>query len=323
MKLVKLLTLLLCTPLALAQQVVEETPPADSIAKVTAATAAAERGGQGRFRAVMVSDPTLPTHTIYRPENLSAAARSGKLPIVAWGNGACTNIGNRFRYFLTEIASHGYLIIAIGPRGPSTAEWKIDLNANDPRPPAERTAPSFAAQLIDGIDWAIVENSRKGSVYYRRLDTSAIAVMGQSCGGLQAMSAAADRRVKTAVIWNSGTFPDGTRPLSGTGDANKASLNRIHVPIAWISGDDRDIAFKNANEDFEAIREVPALRAWKIGTGHSEVYREPMGGSYTPIGVAWLDWQLKKDKSAAQVFVGTKCTLCNDSTWVTKRKRLE
>jgi predicted dienelactone hydrolase len=167
-----------------SQQIVEEAPPAELAAKVAAATQAVQAGGGGAWPAVMNADPGLPTHTLYRPNDLRAATRAGKLPIVVWGNGACANIGNRFRYFLTEIASHGYLVLAIGPIGPATVEWKIDLNAGDPRPPAERTAPSFAAQLIDAIDWALKENRRKGSEFFGRLDPKSIAVMGQSCGGL-------------------------------------------------------------------------------------------------------------------------------------------
>ena len=46
--------------------------------------------GSGPYRAVMDSDPSLPTHTLYHPADLAAA---GKLPIVAWGNGACWNVG--------------------------------------------------------------------------------------------------------------------------------------------------------------------------------------------------------------------------------------
>ncbi len=308
---------------AFAQQIAEETPPAELAAQVAASTAAAEKGGQGPFRAVMVSDPGLPSHTLYLPADLKAASRRGRLPIIAWGNGACTNIGNRFRYFLTEVASHGYFVVAIGPKGPSTAEWKTDINANNPLPPSERLAPSFAAQLTDGIDWAIAENGRKGSPYFGRLDPTRIAVMGQSCGGLQAISAAADRRVKTAIVWNSGTFPDGTRPLSGTGDANKASLRRLHVPVAWISGDASDIAFNNANADFEAATGFPALRAWKAGIGHSLHWREPMGGVFTPVGIAWLDWQLKGSREAAALFTGSNCGLCAQPGWTVKRKGIK
>jgi len=70
--------------------------------------------GTGPSPAVMESDPGLPTHTIYRPKDM-AAGSGQKLPVIAWGNGACVNIGNRFRSFLTEIASHGYVILALGP----------------------------------------------------------------------------------------------------------------------------------------------------------------------------------------------------------------
>src|ERR1051325_3524219 len=68
--------------------------------------------GTGPFKAIMAEDPSLPDHTLYYPANLASA---GKLPIITWGNGACLNAGNRFRDFLTEIASHGFLVISGGP----------------------------------------------------------------------------------------------------------------------------------------------------------------------------------------------------------------
>jgi dienelactone hydrolase len=318
-----LLTAFVVPSALIAQTVVEESPPSELAAKVAEATAAAEAGGQGPFKAVMLSDPSLSTHTLYLPSDIKGATRRGKLPIIAWGNGACTNIGNRFRYFLTEVASNGYFIVAVGPKAASTAEWKINLNPGDARPPTERTPGSYAAQLTDAIDWAVAENSRKASPYFGKLDTRAIAVMGQSCGGLQAISAAADKRVKTAIIWNSGTFPDGTKPLAGTGDANKASLKRLHTPVAWISGDDSDIAWVNANADYDAATHIPTLRAWAKGTGHSEVYREPKGGVYAPVGIAWLNWHLKDNKAARAMFVGSDCSLCQNPAWVIKTNKLK
>ena len=42
--------------------------------------------GTGPFPAILEQDPSLPTHTVYRPQDLSKV--KGKLPIVAWGNGA-------------------------------------------------------------------------------------------------------------------------------------------------------------------------------------------------------------------------------------------
>ena len=69
--------------------------------------------GTGQYSAILEQDPSLPTHTIYRPQDLSAVKE--KLPIIAWGNGGCANNGLSHRNFLMEIASHGYLAIAIGP----------------------------------------------------------------------------------------------------------------------------------------------------------------------------------------------------------------
>ena len=54
--------------------------------------------------------------------------------------------------------------------------------------------------MITAIDWAIAENERPGSAYYGRLDPHEVAVMGQSCGGLQATAVAGDPRIKTVVI---------------------------------------------------------------------------------------------------------------------------
>ncbi len=303
---------------SLTQTVVDEPPPPELAAEVAAATTAAEAGGTGPFRATMISDPNLPTHTIYRPTQFP----KGKLPIIAWGNGACANIGNRFRYYLTEIASHGYLILATGPKGSPVVEWKVNINGRIGPPPEGTPAPSEASQLIDAIDWAIAENGRKASRYYHRLDPRQIAVMGQSCGGLQAISAGADPRVRTVMVMNSGTFPIGTRPLAGTGNASKASLQSLHTPVAYISGDESDVAFKNANADFEAIKHVSVFRAWARGIGHSDAYRHAFGGPFAPVAVAWLDWQLKRSRRASAMFVGKDCTLCRDAKWVVSKSRM-
>ena len=60
--------------------------------------------------------------------------------------------------------------------------------------------------MIDAINWALAENDRPASKYAKHLNSRKIAVMGQSCGGVQAIEVAADRRVTTAMIWNSGLF---------------------------------------------------------------------------------------------------------------------
>src|SRR5690606_27997114 len=85
---------------------------------VTAQKAPASRvvedGGSGPFKAIMVSESTLPTHTVFKPTDLTAAAEENKLPIIVWGNGACANSPWEHVNFLSAVASHGFLVVAIG-----------------------------------------------------------------------------------------------------------------------------------------------------------------------------------------------------------------
>ena len=74
-----------------------------------------EDGGTGPYKAIMVGDSSLPTHTIFRPKDLSAFGGRVKLPILAWGNGGCANSPAGHQNYLSEIASHGFIIVAIGP----------------------------------------------------------------------------------------------------------------------------------------------------------------------------------------------------------------
>ena len=67
-----------------------------------------ENGGSGRYRAIVVSEKTLPNFTVYRPRNVQyAARREGALPILIWCNGACSGSSIGYERMLNEIASHG------------------------------------------------------------------------------------------------------------------------------------------------------------------------------------------------------------------------
>ena len=75
-----------------------------------------EGGGTGPWKSVAVGDKSLPTHTIYRPENLKAyVEKNGKIPVLLYANGACANNNLEMSRLLSEVASHGYFILAIGP----------------------------------------------------------------------------------------------------------------------------------------------------------------------------------------------------------------
>jgi len=282
--------------------------------------------GSGPYRAVMEVDASLPTHTLYHPAELGAA---GKLPIVVWGNGACWNQGNRFRWFLSDIASYGYLVIALGPIVADGAPpWTTPMAPIEPRPASAAAAmklpppATHSSQLIDAIDWAVAQNERAESPFFHRLSPTRIGVMGQSCGGVQAIEASADPRVTTTMVWNSGLFHEVTN-IAGGKPLTKEDLKRLHAPTAYISGDDEDIAFVNANEDFEHLQRLPVFRAYERGVLHTGTYRERNGGEFGGVAVAWLNWQLKKDARAAHMFLGEACGLCVNPRWVVSRRNLQ
>ena len=75
-----------------------------------------EEGGTGPWKAVAVGDAGLPTHTIYRPKDLKAYVdENGKIPVLLYANGACANNNLEMSRLLSEVASYGYLVLAIGP----------------------------------------------------------------------------------------------------------------------------------------------------------------------------------------------------------------
>ena len=278
--------------------------------------------GTGPFPAVMEQDPGLPTHTVYRPKEL-AALRGQKLPIIAWGEGGCSNNGAFYRNFLGEIASHGFLAIATGPpqaqqpaANPGAQPAAGRGAANPGRGPATKSS-----QLIDAINWAFAENGRRDSQYYNKLDTTKVAVMGHSCGGIQALAVSADPRIKLIGNWSGGLY---TTPPNGAGAATeivpKEQLDNLHSPVFYISGDSTDIAFANSNDDFKRITKVPAFRAYKDGVGHGGTYTQPNGGDFGKVAVALLEWQFKGDQEAGKMFLGANCGLCQNTKWHVEKK---
>ncbi len=314
-----------------------------AIAIVLAAAASMENGAwaqvpsgpTGKFGAVMEYDPSqTPVQTVYRPRDLSSTAAT-KIPVVAWGNGGCAdNGGASARQFLMEVASHGFLVIAPGKPGPDV-EVMPTTNRAPERPPAPAPAgqqpppaagpapgvdPTQSSQLIDAINWATRENARPGSIYFKRLDPSKFAVMGHSCGGLQALDVSNDPRVVTTVIWDSGIY---VRPGGRSGvRITKDKLKELHAPIAYFNGGPTDSAYENSRDDFQKINQVPAFLG-ELPVGHGGTFRQLNGGTFAKVGVAWLNWKLKNDKTAGTMFSGPKCGLCTDPEWNVERKNME
>jgi hypothetical protein len=264
-----------------------------------------EDGGTGAYKAIMYTDGSLPTHTVFRPEDLSVFGKKNKLPIIVWGNGACANSPWEHVNFLSEVASHGFLTIAIGPM---------------PQEGERGSGRSTSSQLLDAIDWAIAQNNDESGVFYNKIDISKVAVSGMSCGGLQTLEVAPDPRVTTAVVCNSGIIGNGGG-MPGMPALKKDHLAKLHSPTLYLLGGESDIAYNNGMDDYKRINHVPVFVA-NMDVGHGGTYGQPHGGEFAIVATAWFNWQLKGDQQAGKMFAGNPCQLSQSSIWKVDKKNL-
>lgn len=278
--------------------------------------------GTGPMPAVAEYLPAMPNHAFYHPEKLPAKP----MPVVLWGNGGCRDDSLSAAQFLREFSSHGYIVVAAGPprQEPSivppvrmTEPPEVDANRNAQlakRGP-DATSPE---QILAGLDWLEKQNADRTSPFYRHVDLSKVAVMGHSCGGLQAIRISADPRIKATVLFNSGVFnnaSDGVSALSIT----KRELDKLHAPIAYIIGGPADIAWPQAIDDVARIVHVPVFFAHSP-VGHGGTFRTaPNGGIYAQIATNWLNYHLKRDAKAGAFFKGQNCGLCKVPDWSVPR----
>lgn len=249
----------------------------------------------GPYEVVLEQDPDFNTHTIYRPVGAT------NMPIVVWGNGGCGKDGTFFAEFIAEITSHGFLVVADGAPGGGAGGCTGGGGAD-------------GTPLIQAMDWAIAQNSKSCSPLYRKVDTTKIAAMGQSCGGLMTYQAAGDPRLTTIVLWNSGLF-----------QRDQQIYNSLHAPMAMFLGGTEDIAYENGTADYNAINNVPFFYgSLELGQlGHIGTFIDDNAGEFGRVGVAWLKYQLMNDKGpdGAQMFEGPNCGLCS-TDWTIKKKNL-
>ena len=299
---------------------------------------------------VVEHDQRLATHTIYRPATLGPSKHS----VLVWGEGGCAKNGLTFPEFLSEIASYGFVVVADGPPIQQAPRGQAGGGAAGPagqgRGQAAPAAPAANAPrggqgggaapaggargaaapaggarggginadgtpLTAAIDWLAREAADSGSRFYQKVDTSRVAAMGMSCGGLMAYNISADQRVATVGIWNSGLIQPDEKIFAG-----------LHSSVIIVTGGESDIAYANGKRDFETLpARVPVFYGVHPSVGHGGTYNEDNGGAFGVAAVAWLKWQLMNDTSAKGkgYFVGAACGLCSDPKWTSASRSLQ
>ena len=323
-----------------------------------------EEGGTGPYKSEVVGDASCPAFTIYRPQNLSdLVAKQGALPVIVYANGACFNNNVEMRLLLSEVASYGYVIAAIGPYDEEDvmAQWRGVLKSAYPETKGEvimangekilpltpeeikarqeqqakqrelaaknakknkkkqqaAQVPAFQTypkMLLEVLSWLTDQNATKGSEYYHSLDLDHVAAMGQSCGGAQVLGVAHDPRIKTCVMLNSGI---GDMEMMGS---TKECLKNLHQPMFYMIGGPGDIAYANAQKDYERIADNIPVVMLNSKDGHSGTYYEKHGGNYAKAVIKWLDWQLKGKVGQSALFLDDEYLKMKFPEWQGVRK---
>ena len=171
------------------------------------------------------------------------------------------------------------------------------------------------APLTAAIDWLAREAADSSSRFYQKVDTTRVAAMGMSCGGLMSYNVSADPRVATVGIWNSGLIQPDEKIFAG-----------LHSSVIIVTGGESDIAYANGKRDFETLpARVPVFYGVHPSVGHGGTYNEDNGGAFGVAAVAWLKWQLTNDTSAKGkgYFVGAPCGMCSDPKWKADSRSLQ
>ena len=215
------------------------------------------------------------TQTVYYPDNIQYATKP--YPVIAWANGTMVTAGF-YDKLLVEIAKGGYIVVAC-----------------DESMSADGTAQ------IASIDFILDKNNDSNDIFYNKIDTNKIGVIGHSQGGRSSVNAAvADSRIDCVISIAGSNYTSEVEPLNTPTFFIAGTSDLIVLPSQWIVP-----AYETAKG--------PTVYASLNKGIHTTCSTNPE--KYSAYILDWFDHWLKNDKTAINTFKdGGK--LSNDSAWV-------
>ena len=220
---------------------------------------------------------------IWYPKELETSG--GKYPAVLFVNGTGV-AASRYEPVFEHLASWGF--IAVGNEDPSTWEGKK----------ADAT-----------LSWLLAANEDESSVFYHRVDTENIGVVGHSQGGVGvfgAVNKAEHGDMYKCAVSLSPTQEDLAEALKMPYDPSETA-----IPIMVLAGAPDDVVTLDGLKSmFERIASETAVAARRRDTGHGQMLYSAAG--YV---TAWFMWQLRGDAEAGAAFHGEDAEIARNACW--------
>lgn len=215
------------------------------------------------------------TQTVYYPDNIQYATKP--YPVIAWANGTMVTAGF-YDKLLIEIAKGGYIVVA-----------------------CDESMSADGKAQIASIDFILQKNNDANDIFYNKIDTNTIGVIGHSQGGRSSVNAAqSDSRIDCVISIAGSNFDYEIEGLKAPTFFIAGTNDMIVSPSQWI-------------EPAYNIAEGPTVYASLNNGIHTTCSTNPE--KYSAYITDWFDSWLKNDSTAFKVFEdGGK--LSKDPDWV-------
>ena len=247
--------------------------------------------------AVKSEDKTIGNIRIWYPSEMNN--RQNKYPLIVVVNGSNTAALNYEPYF-ERLASWGFLVVG-----------------NDDR----QAGTGISTALT--LDYMLEQNQNSDGLFYEKIDTQNIGIVGYSQGGVGAVRAVTECENSGwyKTIFTGSAAHSYLAQMWGGYDASKVSIPWFMTAAAGTSDDTgaMDAAtewlgvapLSSLVENYDAMPDyVFKLRARVAGAEHEEMQMKTDGYM-----TAWMLYQLQRDEEAGKALTGENAEILRNANW--------
>ncbi|MCD7948651.1 MAG: alpha/beta hydrolase [Erysipelotrichaceae bacterium] len=251
---------------------------------------------------IEADDEVIKKYSIYYPTELENSDTNYPIVVIANGTGIPAS---KYQSFFKHLASWDFIVIG-----------NEDENS--------RTGESSSKSL----DLMISLNNNKESIFYKKVDTENIGIVGHSQGGVAVINAV--NNWNNGIMYKAMYTASATSPFWGQdsqlGSEWSYDVSLINIPYFFIAGTGYFDAGEATSIDETTGQGICPLYAMEdiynhlnneykimgrlVDIDHGDTYKK--ADSYM---TAWFLYWLKNDKEASNIFFGDNAEILNNENW--------